>query len=84
MNKIIMKFYFFEGNQLLLSFKITGEMLRWKTDFNEGERSPFGGGRTFNCDRPSRIQSYTFIFNEENTIQYLNESPFEKQSLCLD
>lgn len=72
--------YTVEGNQLILSYKFTGEMPRGRPDFNEGERPPFDGERPFEEERPSRIRSYIFNFNEEYDILYLNRYQFKKSS----
>ena len=52
---------------------------------SDGER-PMGGERPFNGEYPSdgqrtsNMNSYTYSFSEDNTIMYLNGSPFLKET----
>ena len=83
--------YTIEGNQLLLSVQFTGEPPDWGQQLPEGdrppfddempsddERPPFDGERPFDGENPFQQLSYTFQFNEDNTILYLDGSPFSK------
>jgi len=77
--------YEIQEDQLVFSFDAFGE----RPEFN-GERPPFDGEPPADGKRPfgrrtpkddemkSRTISYTYIFNEEYTILYLNGSPFLK------
>jgi len=46
---------------------------------NDGER-PFDGEYPLDGERPSNMNSYTYSFSTDNTIMYLNESPFLKET----
>ena len=55
-------------------------------DVNESERPPFDGERPmdgerpFDGERPLNLNSYTYSFSGDNTIMYLNGSPFLKET----
>ena len=68
--------YSVEGDQLILSFKFNGERQDGMQPPFGGERPPFDGERPFNESQPSRIRLFTYRFEENNTILYLNESAF--------
>jgi len=92
--RTISQTYTIEGDQLILSMQFTGERPDWmqspsdgeRPPFNDserppfGERSPFDGEPPFDGGRSFGVRSYTYSFNEDNTILYLNGSEFIKIS----
>ncbi len=84
--------YTVEGNQLILSMQFTGERpdgmqppKNWENppdgkEMPSGGEHPSDGEPPFGEKRPSRTNSYTYSFNEDKTILYLNGSEFTKVS----
>lgn len=75
--------YLVDGNQLILSRKLTGQRPGGMQPPESGERPsdwkrPSGGSFPFGEERPSGTTSYIYNFNEDKTILYLDENPFIK------
>ena len=80
--------YTVEGNQLILSLKSNGVLPdNMQPPFDRespplnGEqpqdwKPPFGGEKPINESQPSRTRLYTYRFEANNTILYLDEFPF--------
>lgn len=91
--QVISNLYKIEGDQLVLSFQFGGDRQRpdgmqppngWEPPTFDGNNRSFNDSQPFNFTRsfdgqpPQSSRSYTYIFNEDNTILYLDGSEFTK------
>jgi hypothetical protein len=91
--QIIPRTYTVDGNQLVLSFQFNGEQPINRSSFNDTAGPPFdnrsdtfngsvpssnGGRPPFNSGQQPMTTTYTYSFNEEYSVLYLDGSPFTK------
>ena len=69
--------YTVEGNQIILSFDFSGGRPDWMQPPSNDERPPFDGERpSFNGKRQFRDKYYTYSFNEEFDVLYIDGTEF--------